>query len=69
VPAAVPGPGGKPVPFNPLQDVAFHALSHAYAIGYFVCGIAALAAALLAVAAVRGRVHETLLNPQSLADD
>ena len=69
VPAAVPGPGGKPVPFNPLQDVAFHALSHAYAVGYLVCGIAALAAALLAVAAVRGRVHETLLDPQSLADD
>jgi MFS family permease len=32
VPATVPGPGGKPTPFNPLHDVAFHALSHAYAV-------------------------------------
>jgi len=69
VPASVPGPGGKPVPFNPLQDVAFHALSHAYAIGYLICGIAALAAALLAVVAVRGRVHETLLDPHALSDE
>jgi hypothetical protein len=32
-------------------------------------GIAALVAALLAVTAVRGRVHETLLDPQTLADE
>jgi MFS family permease len=50
VPAAVPGPGGKLVPFNPLKDVAFHALSHAYSIGYLICGIAALLAAALALA-------------------
>lgn len=31
--------------------------------------IAALVAALLAVTAVRGRVHETLLDPQTLADE
>jgi len=66
VPATVPGPGGKPVPFNPLQDVAFHALSHAYSIGYLICGIAALAAAVLALA-VRGQAHETLPGPQTLA--
>jgi len=48
VPAEVPGPDGTPIPFNPLKDVAFHALSHAYAIGYLVCGIAAAAAALIA---------------------
>jgi MFS family permease len=69
VPATVPGAGGKPVPFNPLHDVAFHALSHGYAVGYLICGIAALAAALLALVAVRGQVHETLLNPQTLADE
>jgi hypothetical protein len=34
VPATVPGPGGKPVPLNPLKDVAFHALGHAYSTGY-----------------------------------
>jgi hypothetical protein len=32
-------------------------------------GIAALVAALLAVTAVRGRVHETLLDRQTLADE
>jgi MFS family permease len=69
VPATVPGAGGKPTPFNPLQDIAFHALSHAYSVGYLICGIAALAAALLAVSAVRGRAHETLLDPQALAAD
>jgi hypothetical protein len=69
VPATVPGPGGKPVPFNPLQGVAFHALSHGYAVGYLICGIAALAAALLALVAVRGHVRETLLDPQALAGD
>ena len=69
VPATVPGPGGKPVPFNPLHDVAFQALSHAYSIGYLICGIAALAAALLALVALRGHVHETLLDPQALAND
>jgi MFS family permease len=56
--------GGKA--FNPLKDVAFHALSHGYSIGYLVCGIAALAAAVLTFAAVRGRAHETQLDPETL---
>jgi MFS family permease len=49
VPASVNG-----TPFNPLQPVAFHALSHAYSIGYLICAIAAAAAAIVTVAAVRG---------------
>jgi putative intracellular protease/amidase len=53
----VPGPEGKLIPFNPLKDTAFHALSHAYAIGYLVCGIAALAAALIAALLLGGRPH------------
>ncbi len=57
VPAQVPGPGGKMIPFNPLQDTAFHALSHAFAIGYLVCGIAALVAALLAAVLLGGQRH------------
>jgi MFS family permease len=57
VPSHVPGPGGKLQPFNPLKDVAFHALSHAYSIGYLVCGIAALAAALIAAVLLGGRAH------------
>lgn len=68
VPATVPGPGGKLIPFNPLKDVAFHALSHAYSIGYVVCAVAALLAAAVAVAAVGGRVHETLLDPHALSE-
>ena len=48
VPSQVPGPDGKLQPFNPIKDIAFHALSHGYAIGYLVCGIAALLAALVA---------------------
>jgi len=62
VPADVNG-----TPFNPLKDVAFHALSHAYSIGFLICGIAALLAAALTVAAVRGTAHETLLNPETLS--
>jgi hypothetical protein len=57
VPAQVPGPDGKLMPFNPLKDTAFHALSHGYAIGYLVCAIAALVAALLAAGMLGGRRH------------
>ena len=58
VPAQVPGPDGSPVPFNPLKDVAFHALSHGYAIGYLVCGVSALVAALIAATMLGGRRHQ-----------
>jgi MFS family permease len=57
VPSQVPGPDGKMIPFNPLQETAFHALSHAYAVGYLVCGIAALVAALIAAVFLGGRRH------------
>lgn len=49
------GANAIPNPPNPLKDVAFHALSHAYSIGYLVCGIAALAAALIAAVMLGGR--------------
>jgi hypothetical protein len=62
VPAQVPGPGGKMVPLNPLKDVAFHALSNAYAIGFLICGIAAIVAALVAVVMLAGRVHTNALS-------
>lgn len=68
VPAAVPGPNGQPVPFNPLKNVAFHALDHAYSIGYVVCGVAALVAAVLAALFIGGRAHETLISAESLVD-
>jgi MFS family permease len=49
VPARITLPTGRTVPFNPLKEVAFHALDHAYSVGYLVCGSAAVFAALLAV--------------------
>jgi MFS family permease len=68
VPATVPGPGGKPVPLNPLKDVAFHALGHAYSTGYIICGVAAFVAGLLAVTVLRGRAHEPLVTEESLEE-
>jgi MFS family permease len=58
VPATVTLPNGSTVPFNPLKDVAFHALSNAYAIGYLVCAIAALVAAAIAAVLLGGRRYE-----------
>lgn len=58
VPATVPGPGGKPMPFNPLHTVAFHALDHAYNIGYFVCGVAAAVSFVLAAVALGGAARK-----------
>ena len=67
VPSQVPGPDGKLEPFNPLKDVAFHALSHAYAIGYLVCGIAALLAAVIAATLLGGREHaDGFVDPAEL---
>ena len=68
VPGSVTLANGQTVPFNPLKDVAFHALDHAYAIGYVVCGVSALAAALLATLGLRGRAHESLISEESLAE-
>ncbi|MBO1754574.1 MFS transporter [Allobranchiibius sp. CTAmp26] len=52
------GANAIPNPPNPLKDTAFHALSHAYSIGYLVCGIAALVAAAIAAVMIGGRQHE-----------
>jgi len=68
VPTTVPGPKGTPVPFNPLKDIAFHALGQAYSLGYLICGVAALAAALLAATALHGLAHRPLVSEESLAD-
>jgi hypothetical protein len=69
VPGTVTLANGQTVPFNPLKDVAFHALDHAYSIGYVVCGLSALAAALLAALGLRGSSHETLISEESLAEE
>ena len=64
VPSQVPGADGKMQPFNPLKDVAFHALSHGYALGYLVCASAALAAAVIAAVLLGGRRHDHAFAPQ-----
>lgn len=51
------GANAIPDPPNPLKDVAFQALSHAYSIGYLVCGVAALVAAVIAATLLGGRSH------------
>ncbi len=57
VPSTVPGPNGHPIPFNPLKDVAFHALSNAFQVGFLLCGISAVVAALIAAIFLAGREH------------
>lgn len=54
VPATIAGPRGKPMPFNPLHTIAFHALDQAYKTGYVMCGSAALLSLVLAGAALGG---------------
>jgi MFS family permease len=61
--------GANAVAGNPIQDVAFHALDHAYATGYVVCGISALVAAALATAGMLGRAtRRPLVTEESLHD-
>ena len=66
VPSQVPGPDGQLIPFNPLKDTAFHALSHGFALGYLTCGIAALVSALIAAAFLRRRTEheEVFVRPE-----
>jgi len=67
IPASVTGAGGKLTPFNPLKDVAFHALGSAYSLNYLIAGCCALVAAALTIGLLRGRAHETVLTEESLA--
>ena len=43
-----------------VKHVAFHALGNAYSIGYVVCGIAAVVAALLATLFLGATAHESM---------
>jgi hypothetical protein len=69
VPATVLTPDGKTVPFNPLRNVAFHALDNAYSLGYVVCAVAAVVAAALAIFALGGAVRDAHIERESLAVD
>ncbi|BBC31021.1 Multidrug resistance protein stp [Streptomyces graminofaciens] len=70
VPASITLPDGQVVPFNPLKDVAFDALSSSYSIAYVLAGVAALVAAALILVGVRGGVDQAHLDddPHTLAD-
>jgi len=68
VPGTVTLPSGQTVPFNPLKNVAFTALDHAYSLGYVICAVAGTAAALLAAFGLGGKAHETALTEASLND-
>jgi hypothetical protein len=68
VPATVTQPGGKVVPFNPLQPIAFDALGHAYALGFVLSGAAAVAAALLTVFGIHRQLDDDLQDLEMLDD-
>jgi hypothetical protein len=68
VPATVRLSSGAVVPFNPLHQVAFDALSRSYSHGFLICGASALLAAALTVIAIRSEVNETLLDLELLDD-
>jgi MFS family permease len=70
VPATVTSPDGQVIPFNPLKDVAFDALSNSYSHAYVLGGVAALVAAALTLASGRGGPGETHLDddPHTLDD-
>ncbi len=59
--------GGKSVPFNPLKDVAFHALGHAYSLGFVIVAVAATVAALLALLVLGARSDEQVEAPEHAA--
>jgi MFS family permease len=66
VPATIPAGGGHVLAFNPLQPVAFNALSHSYSLGFLLSGVAALLAALLTAVAMRAQGDDTLLDLEFL---
>jgi MFS family permease len=68
VPATVRLPNGEVVPFNPLHQVAFDALSHSYSLGFLICGTSGLLAAALTVIGIRSEVNEPLLDLELLDD-
>jgi MFS family permease len=66
VPPTVAQPNGHVTPFNPLKQIAFDALGHAYSLGFLLSGAAALLAALIAVIAMRRQADDALLDLELL---
>ncbi len=69
VPATVTLPGGRTVPFNPLHDVAYDALTHAYSTGWVICAVAAFVAAALAFTLMSGRTGGMDFTDEPLTDE
>lgn len=59
VPATVTLPTGHAIPFNPLHDVAYNALTHSYSLGWVICAVAAFVAAALAFTTMSSRTRDT----------
>jgi MFS family permease len=66
VPATVTQPSGQVVPFNPLQSVAFHALGHAYSLGFLLSAAAALLAAVVTLIGIRAQPDDGVLDLEML---
>jgi MFS family permease len=69
VPSTVTLPNGHVIPFNPLKDVAFHALGSGYATGFAICGCAALAAAVVAAVGMSRRDYARRLEQEIAEPD
>jgi MFS family permease len=68
VPATIPLPNGRTIPFNPLKDTAFHALGNAYSLGYLLVGLCAVAAALVTMVLIGRRRTDTPITTENLHD-
>jgi MFS family permease len=68
VPATVTLPNGHAMPFNPLHDVAYNALTHAYSTGYVVCAVAAFVAAVVAFTAMSGQARGMEFTEDAVAE-
>jgi hypothetical protein len=62
------GANSVPDPPNPLKHVAFDALGHANAIGYVVCGVAGVVAALLVVLVLGGGARQPMTAERPPSD-
>jgi MFS family permease len=62
VPASIPLPNGQSLPFNPIKQVAFDALSHSYSHAYLLGGVAALVAAAFTLLGGLGGVSQAHLD-------
>ncbi|AHK35914.1 hypothetical protein OPAG_06749 [Rhodococcus opacus PD630] len=68
VPSTITLPDGHIVPFNPLQETAFHALGDGYSLGYLIVGLCALAAAIVTMVFISGGNRDPLITAESLND-